>query len=109
MLRVKHSLFDERFTEFVEYKEKHGHTIMSGVLAAQAPKELRDWVRTQQRLRWENLMSEERFRKLDSVGFSWLAFVYKQGDFSTASAKSSRRTMESKPSCGEKPFFDFSF
>ena len=75
MLLVKHSLFDERFAEFIEYKEKYGHTFMSGTLAAQASRELRDWVRTQQRRRWENAMSEERFRKLDSVGFDWLAFV----------------------------------
>ena len=79
---MKHRLFDKMFKELVEYKRKYEHFVF---LTGQASPELVKWARKQRKSRRKGTMSDDRIRKLDSIGFSWTAAFFDAGVFSTAS------------------------
>jgi hypothetical protein len=62
--------WESKYQALVEYQRTHGHCNVSTLDKEHAS--LGNWVRTQRGLRRRGELSEERIRRLDLLGFSWL-------------------------------------
>jgi len=71
-LRTKESdkvnlTWEESFNKLVEFKKEYGHYSVSKKIDSQ----LGYWVNNQRACKKEGRISEERFKKLESIGFDW--------------------------------------
>jgi hypothetical protein len=65
----KECLWEDRLSQLLEFKEKHGHTV---VLHDYGPNsELAQWVTDQRELHEKGTLKKERIAKLNGVGFKW--------------------------------------
>jgi hypothetical protein len=67
----KHQPWEDRLLQLLEFKEKHGHTLVPWKYK-QNP-QLGSWVSDQRKLRKSGNLKEERIAKLNEVGFIWEA------------------------------------
>jgi hypothetical protein len=63
-------IWEKRFHELIQYKEKHGHMIIS---KSASDGKLRDWVYTQRKAR--DTMRSDRRKRLNSIDFDWQSVI----------------------------------
>jgi Helicase associated domain len=63
-------IWEKRFQELLQYKEKHGHMIIS---KSASDGKLRDWVYTQRKAR--DSMRSDRRKRLNSIDFDWQSVI----------------------------------
>ena len=72
-----------KFGQLVEFKMKHGHCAVPAGWSEN--KSLAIWVAVQRRQRKANQLSEERIKKLDSIGFIWVVGKGRRGKLKVVS------------------------
>lgn len=60
--------WDRRYAQLAAYKKRYGHVNVSRTAEN---KSFRSWIDTQRRWRAANLLSSDRIRRLDELGFIW--------------------------------------
>jgi len=66
------TMWEEKFLELLEFKAIHGHCRVPNRYAENP--ELANWVGVQRAFRSKGTLSEERFKRLDEIGFIWDVF-----------------------------------
>jgi superfamily II DNA or RNA helicase len=69
LMGVRAAIWEQRFQELADFKEKHEHCFVSRELGAKP--ELINWCNYQRQQKKRGRLSKEQINKLESIGFKW--------------------------------------